>query len=221
MTRLAPNGRPQPPRAAQHAAPNYPSTPLRLQAGRALRLLAAAGIGAAGLGAVVGAVAVVAAATGPPRATPPAPKPRQGLARQRAAGNSSTPATARARLAPANPRPTPAESGARPSGARPSGARRGHDVFAGRGSRSTGPFSIGGNGTWTLVWSYSCRQLAPGGSFVVREDGTRAADVVSVHETGTAGHGATWAYRDAGTHTLVIRSRCAWTLRVLRQSPPR
>jgi hypothetical protein len=216
MTRLAPHGRPQPPRAAQHAAPNYPSTPLRLQAGRALRLLAAAGIGAAGLGAVVGAVAVVAAATGPPRATPPAPKPRQGLARQRAAGNSSTPATARARLAPANPRPTPAASGARPSG-----ARRGHDVFAGRGSRSTGPFSIGGNGTWTLVWSYSCRQLAPGGSFVVREDGTRAADVVSVHETGTAGHGATWAYRDAGTHTLVIRSRCAWTLRVLRQGPPR
>jgi hypothetical protein len=216
MTRLAPNGRPRPPRAAQHAAPSYPSTPLRQQAGRALRLLAATGIRAAGLCAVVGAVAMVAAATGPPRATHPAPQPRQGLAGQRAAESSTTPATARARLAPAGPRPAPAASGARPSG-----ARGGRDVFAGRGSRSTQPFSIGGNGTWTLVWSYSCRQLARSGSFVVREDDTRAADVVSVHETGTAGHGATWAYRDAGTHTLVIRSRCAWTLRVLRQGPPR
>jgi|SRR5450755_3771542 len=193
MTRQAPNGwpQPQPPRAAQHAAPHYPSTPLRQHAGRALRLFAAAGTWAMGLCAVVGAVALVAAATGPPRAAHFASESQQERARQRAAGHGHD-----------------------------GRAGENHDAFAGRGSRSTRPFSIGGNGTWTLRWSYSCQALGHRGSFVVSEDGAHAAGGVSVHETGTAGHGATWAFRDAGIHRLVVSSMCVWTLRVLRQPPP-
>jgi hypothetical protein len=150
-----------------------------------------------GLCIVVSAVALVAAATDPPRSAHLAPESQQGPASQRAAGGS----------------------GARRAGPRPAGASHGHDVFAGRDSGSTRPFSIGGNGTWTLKWSYSCQALGRRGSFVVIEDHAHASGGVSVHETGPAGHGATWAYGDNGTHTLVISSGCAWTLRVLRRPP--
>jgi hypothetical protein len=198
MTSQAPSGWPPPPRAAQHAAPHYPSTPLRQHAGRALRLLAAAGAGVMGLCVVVGAVALVAAATGPPRATHLASE-AQRSASQRARNSGA----------------------AQRAGPRPAGASRSQAVFAGPGSGRTRPFSIGGNGIWTLEWSYSCQPLGYPGSFVVSEDDAHTSGV-SVHETGTAGHGATWAYQDAGTHTLAVRSRfCTWTLRVLRQGPPR
>ena len=241
MTHQAPSGRPRPPRAAQHAAPHYPSTPLRQHAGRALRLFAAAGTGAMGLCVVIGAIALVAATTttSPQRATHLASDLQRGPGRHRAAGGSGAPPGVGPRPAGARQgRPARARQGrpagvrqGRPAGAsrpRPAGAsqawpaaaRRDRNVFRGRGSRRTRPFGIGGNGTWTLVWSYSCRAPWHRGSFAVSEDGARTSAGVSVHETGVAGHGATWAFSDAGTHTLVVSSGCAWTLRVLRQPPP-
>jgi hypothetical protein len=107
-----------------------------------------------------------------------------------------------------------------PGGAHVARQAQGRSVFAGRGSGSTRPFRIGGTGTWTLEWSYSCQALGHRGRFIVSEN-AHASGGISVHETGSAGHGATWAYRDAGTHTLAVSSGCAWTLRVLRQPPPR
>jgi hypothetical protein len=194
-----------------------------------------------GLCVVVGAIALVAATTtSPRRATHLASELRRESARQRAAGGSVPPPSVGSRPAgapeprPARARqprparaPAPRPAGApepRPAGARqprPAGARQDRNVFRGRGSGRTRPFGIGGTGTWTLVWSYSCRAPRHRGSFVVSEDGAHASGGVSVHETGTAGHGATWAFRDAGTHALVVSSRCDWTLRVLRQPPPR
>jgi len=44
---------------------------------------------------------------------------------------------------------------------------------------------------------------------------------VSVHGTGRAGYGATWACRDAGTRIPVVRSTCAWALGLLRHGPSR
>lgn len=169
MIPQAPHGWPQPSRAAHHAAPHRPLSPLGQHAGRALRLFAAAGTGAAGLCAVVGSVVLVAAVTAPARAT-----------------HAAAPA-----------------------------------VFTGRGSASTRQFTIGGNGTWTLQWSYSCAALGHRGSFVVSEDGTDPRSGVSVSELGTAGHGVTRTGRDAGTHHLAISSPCAWALTILPPPAPR
>ena len=92
MTHQGQGGRPRLPRAAQHAAPHCPPTPLRQHAGRALRLFAAAGTGAMGLCVVIAAIALVAATTtSPRRAAHLASDLQRGPARQRAAGGSAVP----------------------------------------------------------------------------------------------------------------------------------
>lgn len=196
MTRQAPYGWPQPPHAAQHAAPRRPSTQLGQHAGRALRLLAAAGTGAAGLCAIVGSLALVVSATEPARATHAAARP------QASRGAAAHPDAER-------------RAGTGPAGTGPAGTGQPPAVFTGRGSRTTRQFTIGGNGNWTLQWSYSCQASGHRGSFAVREDGTDPLSGVSVSQHGTAGHGVTRTERDTGTHYLVISSGCAWTLTAL------
>jgi hypothetical protein len=210
MTHQAESGWRQHPRTAQHAAPHYPSTPLRQHVRRALRLFAAAGTGAMGLCVVVGAIALVAATTTSPRHAPHlASELQREPARQRAGSGSGAPPGAGSRPAAAS-RPRPAgNSRPRPAGAGPA-----------RPAGDSQTRTAGNSRPWTLMWSYSCQVPGPPGSFVVREGGAHASGGVSVHETDTAGHGATWAFRDAGPHTLVVSSGCAWTLQVLRPPPP-
>jgi hypothetical protein len=93
-------------------------------------------------------------------------------------------------------------------------------VLAGHGSARTGPFRIGGNGSWTLRWSYNCTALGHRGRFVVSEGAANPVSGVSVSEVGLAGSGVTRTDQDAGTRYLVVSSRCAWTLRVPPQPSP-
>lgn len=195
MTRQAPYGRRRPPRAAHHAAPLHPSTPLRRHAGRALRLCATAGTAVAGLCLVVGSVALVAAATGPAPATHPGAAARAGSRQQRTASTG----------------------GAKTAGPGPAGSRGVLAVISGHGSETTRPFAVGGNGTWTLRWSYSCQASGRRGSFMVDVGGPGSISGAFVNVIGTAGHGASRAYRDDGTHYLAISSDCAWRIRVLGQ----
>jgi hypothetical protein len=90
-------------------------------------------------------------------------------------------------------------------------------VYIHTGSADTSSFTIGGNGTWKLAWSY--RHCAgPGGGFTVSQDGTGSANGPSVIRPGTAGHGVTWAHNDGGTHYLAIRTQCQWRITVTSQS---
>jgi hypothetical protein len=177
-----------------HAMPHRPSTPLGQHASRALRLVAAAGTGAAGLCAIVGSIALVATITQPASAT-------HAADRARVAGRN-----------PAARNPAGRRTHGRPAGSGPSAALA---VFTGHASGSTGQFTIGGNGTWTLWWSYTCSASGRRGSFAVSEDGTDPIGGTSVTEFGLAGIGAARVSRDAGTHYLVVSSACGWTLRIL------
>jgi hypothetical protein len=88
-------------------------------------------------------------------------------------------------------------------------------VFTGRASGSTGQFTIGGNGTWTLRWAYTCSALGRRSRFAVSEDGTDPIGGISVSESGPAGGGAARVSRDAGIHYLVVSSACGWALTIL------
>ena len=197
MTRQGCYRRPQPPRLPLHAAPAG-------RRRRVLRLCIAAGTGAAGLCLVIGSVALVASAGGRPR---------------------STTVTSASHLSPARLSPgrqSPARmphSGSRPGshGARLSSAP-GRTILssAGRGAETSRRFTISGTGTWQLKWSYyDCSALDGKGDFVVTETGTVPG--ASLSEFGAAGHGTAWAYRDKGSHHLVIRSECAWRIAVVGQ----
>jgi hypothetical protein len=170
-----------------------PSTPLRQHVGRALRLVAVTGTGLAGLCLVIGAVTLVATVTGSAHATGLTAAAHQSVSRGgdyvRARGHQITRGGADANQILA--------------------------VFTGHGSQDTPLFAVGGAGTWTLRWSYRCQASRRPGSFIVSERATDAVSRASVHELGPVGHGATWTYRDAGTHYLAIRSGCAWTTKVV------
>jgi hypothetical protein len=103
-----------------------------------------------------------------------------------------------------------------PAGTRPSAPTQIHAVYIHTGSANTSSFTIGGSGTWKLTWSYDC--AGPGGAFTVSQGGTSSADGPSVTRRGTAGHGVTWAYNDAGTHYLAVRTQCRWRITVTSQS---
>jgi len=103
---------------------------------------------------------------------------------------------------------------AAPAAAGPSAPTRINVVYAHTGSTSTSPFTIGGDGSWELAWSYSCAWPDADDSFTVSEDGTGSVDGTYVMRLGTAGHGVTWAHRDSGTHYLAISTACRWRITV-------
>jgi len=105
-----------------------------------------------------------------------------------------------------------------PATALPSAPAWIHAVYAHTGSANTSPFTIGGNGTWKLAWSYKCAGFDPDPSFTVSQDGTDSVDGAYIARLGAAGRGVTWAYKDAGTHYLAIRTQCRWRITVTRQS---
>lgn len=202
MTRQGSYRRPQPPRIPLHAAPAG-------QRQRVLRLFIAAGTGAAGLCLVIGSVALVASAGGRPRSTTVTSASHLSPARPSPARLSP------ARLSPART----AHGGSTPGlhGPRLSSAH-GRTILssAGRGAGTSRRFTISGTGTWQLKWSYyDCSAQGGKGEFVVTETGTVPG--ASLSEFGTAGHGTAWAYRDKGSHHLVIRSECAWRIAVVGQ----
>ena len=82
------------------------------------------------------------------------------------------------------------------------------------GSADTSQFTIGGNGTWKIAWSYSCAGLDPKGSFTVGQDGANSVDGAYITRLGATGRGVTWAYKDAGAHYLAIRTQCRWRITV-------
>jgi hypothetical protein len=87
-------------------------------------------------------------------------------------------------------------------------------VYASTGSADTSQFTIGGNGTWKIAWSYSCAGLDPKGSFTVGQDGANSVDGAYITRLGATGRGVTWAYKDAGAHYLAIRTQCRWRITV-------
>ncbi len=87
-------------------------------------------------------------------------------------------------------------------------------MYASTGSADTSQFTIGGNGTWKIAWSYSCAGLDPKGSFTVGQDGASSVDGAYITRLGATGRGVTWAYKDAGTHYLAIRTQCRWRITV-------
>jgi hypothetical protein len=195
MTHKAPYAWPPSPARAAQRAPQHSlppgKLPGRFRARRALKLAAVASIWATGLAVVVIAVAMVAMTTGPGARTG-----RAGLAAQAADGRAAHGATPRSRaIRPARPALT-------------------SQVYSGRGSANTMPFTIGRAGLWKVGWSYSCGSQAAG--FVVREAPAPgpAARGIAVTRTATAGHGVAWARHDPGRTALHIRTACAWRVAV-------
>jgi hypothetical protein len=183
---------------------------MRGQAHRAMKLFLIASVWVTGLFVVVAAVTMVAMATGPVARTSGADTPVRGPAGgpPRAGGGSSGIGRSKAGLA----RHGLARHGAAARGA--SAPTRIHAVYASTGSANTSQFTIGGNGTWKIAWSYSCAGLGPQGSFTVGQDGASSIDGAYITGLGATGRGVTWAYKDAGTHYLAIRTRCRWRITV-------
>lgn len=88
-------------------------------------------------------------------------------------------------------------------------------TFTGSGDETTRKFTIGGDGTWKLDWSYSCAAFGQSGNFIVSGDGGNDVNGVNVNELGNDGKGGTWAYSDAGSHYLSVNSECSWHVRVI------
>ena len=201
MTRQSPYAwPPQPSRAPQHAAAVNGNAVMRGRAHRAMKLFLIASVWVTGLFVVVAAVTMVAMATGPVARTSGADTPVRGPAggQQRAGAGQAGPGLAR--------------HGAAAGGA--SAPTRIHAVYAATGSANTSQFTIGGNGTWKIAWSYSCAGLDPKGSFAVGQDGASSIDGAYITRLGATGRGGTWAYQDAGSHYLTIRTRCRWRITV-------
>jgi hypothetical protein len=88
-------------------------------------------------------------------------------------------------------------------------------TFTGSGIQNTPQFTVGGNGTWKLLWAYNCASFGSSGNFIVSTDDMNDPNGVDVNELNTHGHGATYAYDDAGRHFLSVNSECNWRVRVI------
>ncbi len=236
MTHQDPYYWPQPEHLPRHAAPARLLPP---PYERALRLLVAAGIAAAGLCLVIGAVALVAAAGAPSRGATVTPTAHQSAALRSdqagAAGRSRTRAAAGSR--------TRAAAGGRTGAGGPSPARPALLLgLAGDGSEITRRFRVGRPGTWNLSWSFhGCRGQRRRTEFLVTDGsptgngsatgngsttkngsatrngsatGNGSGAGIGLAASGPAGHGVSRAYADPGWQHLIIRSGCAWTIRV-------
>jgi hypothetical protein len=188
------DGWPRPLRAPQHAAaPFGPSSPARLQAQRALRLFATAGVWAAGLCLVIGAIVLVVTQTRPDRLAPlSATTPSQvGSVATNRAGH---PAAGKPH------RPVAHQLAA----------------FSGHGDKTTRTFRTAASVSWQIRWSYTCAAAVRAGLFVVEDAGRRAVGA-SITESGQAGHGITSLRPGARAHHLIVVSNCSWTMKVTQQ----
>ena len=215
MTRQSPYAwPPQPSRAPQHAAAVNGNAVMRGRAHRAMKLFLIASVWVTGLFVVVAAVTMVAMATGPVARTSGADTPVRGPAggNPRAGGGAAGGSSG---IGGSKTTPGLARHGAVAAGAAGASApTRIHAVYASTGSANTSQFTIGGNGTWKIAWSYSCAGLGPKGSFAVGQDGANSVDGAYITRLGATGRGVTWAYKDAGTHYLAIRTQCRWRITV-------
>jgi hypothetical protein len=234
MTRQSPYAwPPRPSHGPQHAAAVSGKAELRSRAHRAMKLFLIASVWVTGLFVVIVAVTVVAMASGPSASrSGPASLPKR-TANGQLAGDavaSGPPRTGdhdqvgqiRAGHGQAAGNQTGGSRTGPSEGQQGGPARTGssapaqiHAVYIHTGSADTSSFTIGGNGTWKLAWSY---HQCPGGGFTVSQDGTGRANGPSVIRPGTAGHGVTWAHNDGGTHYLAIRTQCRWRITVTSQS---
>jgi hypothetical protein len=197
------DGWPRPLRAPQHAAaPFGPSAPTRLQAQRALRLFATAGLWAAGLCLVIGAIVLVVAQARPDRLAPlSATRPnRIG----RIGANAASPVAGRPG------RTNPVRGKAHPPAVRQLAA------FSGHGDKTTRTFRTAASTSWQVRWSYTCGSAVRAGLFVVEDAGRRAVGA-SITESGEAGHGITSLLAGIRAHHLIVISNCSWTMKVTQQ----
>lgn len=174
MTYQAPNGWQFPGHGSHHAAPFGDSTPMRIHAHRALRLLAVAGAWAAGLFLVLGSMALVVKSTGP---------------------TSTTHLAAAARVHHLGPRQ-------KLSGhSRPAGPVT--HTFRGTGNRTTGQFTVAPNRRWDLSWSYACPARLSG-HLLIREGAAGNAGIsVSASGAAGSGRTSTYS-RASAHYLVVI-----------------
>jgi hypothetical protein len=222
-----PDGWPRPQRLPQHAAaPFARSSPYRLQASRALRLLGLAGTWAAGLCLVIGAIALVASAASPGKTAKVNDTSALGPVRTVTLppGHRAPPA---GQQASRTGRPSrPGHKGDRKGRA----GRTGHTVarvvrtdlqarviaaFAGSGSQTTRQFRVDDRARWQIQWAYNCPATIATGLLVV-EDAYPGAVSASISQSGAAGRGDTWLNPDGRTQRLVVISTCSWTMKVMQ-----
>ncbi len=86
-------------------------------------------------------------------------------------------------------------------------------TFSGSGIENTAKFTV--PDSWTLHWSYNCAAFGQAGNFAVLEDGGNDFSGATVNVLGTASHGVTHAYGDAGSHYLEVDSECAWSMQAV------
>ena len=225
MTRQSPYAwPPRPAHGPQHAAAVSGQAVLGSRAHRAMKLFLIASVWLTGLFVVIVAVTVVAMATGPGGSRGGAASLPKRTASGQLAGDavaSGLPRTGdhdqvgQIRAGHGQAGGSQSEGGLARTGS--SAPAQIHAVYIHTGSADTSPFTIGGNGTWKLAWSYR-HCSGPGGGFTVSQDGTGGANGPSVIRPGTAGHGVTWAHNDGGTHYLAIRTQCQWRITVTSQS---
>src|SRR5262249_23619285 len=92
--------------------------------------------------------------------------------------------------------------------------------FTGTGATSTARFTVGGNGTWVLRYSYDCSAQPFGfGNFIVDEDAmnTDNPSAVAVNRLGRRGHGSWHVHGDAGRHYLAIHTKCSYAMSVVQK----
>lgn len=165
--------------------------PSRSALGRALRLIATAGTAAGGMCLVLAMVAWVAA-RGAPHA---APSP--------AASDASGQAGPAARLM----------------------IGRTMATYRGAIPVSHRHFRVASPGDWGISWAFTC-PASQHSRFVITVGGEDSGDAgdhlrddpdgrARVDITGSAGHGIYWRTSDPGPHSLLIVSRCPWTVRVV------
>jgi hypothetical protein len=93
--------------------------------------------------------------------------------------------------------------------------------FSGTGTEETSRFTVGGDGDYTVSWTFSGNDSSGDGgdNFIVQEDGgndqNASLDLPNVIQT--SGSGNTGVSGDAGTHTFDVQSddSCSWTIKVV------
>ncbi len=82
------------------------------------------------------------------------------------------------------------------------------------GSAKRYKFRIKGPGDWGVSWKFRCPALRVG-SFVVRESDGKATNGTDLSVSGPRGQGLSWKTHDPGDHTLTVRTRCSWEIKVV------
>jgi hypothetical protein len=91
--------------------------------------------------------------------------------------------------------------------------------FSGNGSEVTPSFTVGGDGDYTVSWTFSGNSdpsFGNASNFIMQEDGgsdVSALDLPNVIET--SGSGSTGVADDAGPHTFNVQATGSWTVTVV------